>query len=383
MEYDIQTVFGNETILKEFPKPNYPNIISDDNISEAVYIKWDDIAINDNEGNVARASTTGQVGIDPAHVLDLQQSFSKGLESSMYLPAVIENPEGSAKKYRLIYGFNRSYALIALGTKGHAFNIIKGDETQIEDVCSNENEPDCYLPKKTNAEQNIIALKVRQIKRGVIKKDLSSIHENLKKNYPRRSDLSRDRIAQAIMQHCGIAEVFWYYSKGKILDFLKNQCSKINVVAIDGKFDEKLKMFGHVAKKGGLARTFMKALHKYVTTGHKSYVTMHVGTVSSGSEIRDKREQMIGEYVYYSALFLSVGVKDSFLSPMGFFPQIKGENTSGFVKKGLNENILNKLIQVELKRLEKDKQVTSLVQPVVDNQLNEALETGLEMHFNK
>lgn len=383
MEYDIKTVFGNETILKEFPKPSYLNIISDDNISEAIYIKWDDIAIDDNQGNVARASTTGQVGTDPAHVKDLEQSFSKGLNSSMYLPAVVKNPVGSAKKYRLIYGFGRSWALIALGTIGHAFNIIEGDETQIENVCSDENEPVCFYPKKTNTEQNIIALKVKQINRGVIKKDLSSVHDDLKKTYPRRSDLSRDRIAQAIMQHCNIAEEFYYYSKGKIIDFLKNKCFKTNVVAIDGKFDENLKMFGHVAKKGGLARTFMKALHKYVTSGYKSYVTMHVGTVSSGSEIRDKREQMIEEYVYYSALFLSVGVKDSFLSPLGFFPQLEDENTSGFIKKGLNKKTLNKLIQVELKRLEKDKQVTSLVQPVVDNQLNRALETGLEMHFNK
>ena len=124
--------YGNKSILKLFPKPDYSHISDNIVVSDANWIPFDKIFIDDEEGNVARAD-----GQDPAHIEDLKSSFSAGVLINEELGAVVKQPEGSPKPYKLTYGFGRTLALIELGVKGWAFNIIEGTQTEIEEIYSN------------------------------------------------------------------------------------------------------------------------------------------------------------------------------------------------------------------------------------------------------
>ena len=67
----INEAYGNKAILKLFPKPDYLDISNDVVVGDAQWISFDDIYIDDDLGNIARAD-----GQDPAHVQDLRDSFS-------------------------------------------------------------------------------------------------------------------------------------------------------------------------------------------------------------------------------------------------------------------------------------------------------------------
>ena len=174
----INEAYGNKAILKLFPKPDYLDISNDVVVGDAQWISFDDIYIDDDLGNIARAD-----GQDPAHVQDLRDSFSTGVLVNEELPAVIKNPEGSPTPWKLGYGYGRTAALLELGMKGWAFNTLEGTQTGIEDVLSYENEP--KAPKKTNQEKDIIRLKSIQVKQGRISNDEDEIMKNLQRNFLR------------------------------------------------------------------------------------------------------------------------------------------------------------------------------------------------------
>lgn len=312
----LKEAYGNDAILKLFPKPDYSHISSDIKISDPIWIKFDDIYIDDEAGNIARAD-----GQDPSHVEDLKFSFSNGVLVNEELGAVVPQPKGSEKPYKLLYGYGRTLSQQELGVEGWAFNVVDANQTQQEDIASAENEP--KAPKKNNQERDIINIKSRQVKEGRIPNNEDAIYENLKKTYPRRKKESLDRIAAGIYETNATPLKYAYYTEAKIKNWRTNYSSVW--FEMDGKWDTARQNFGYTSKIGGLYRTEHRARRKYASTGFKSYVNVFTGQVTKGSTLEQQRISILNEYIQLRVdAYMTYGKDVKFFILNGFFPQSYG-----------------------------------------------------------
>ena len=147
--------------------PDYSHINPDIIVEATVKVKFDDIFIDDAQGNTARMvdGTNQKAGADNQHILDLTESFSQGVILTEPLPA-LQHPQNSGSdhlnyRYRLRYGFGRSLTIKGMGADGWFFHVIqyrKGSPSYLkhgsdltqddwDGVTLSENE---YLPKMYN-----------------------------------------------------------------------------------------------------------------------------------------------------------------------------------------------------------------------------------------
>jgi len=311
--------------LKLFTKPDYTHIHPNIKVEGPFRIPFDEIFIDDVEGNVARYDS----GIDPAHIQALKNSFANGVVLTEECPAVSITDgylEKTFKSSKLRYGFGRSAALLELGLDGWFFfkltlNGKELSETLWERVCLSENEP---LPKGCNKELNIINVFIGQVKRGVIKNTEKEIFKALKETFPHRPKPSLNRIVQGVYKAAGTKLRYTYYTESKIKQWVKNYASEPYVFS--GKLDQKRKMHGYTAKQGSLIRTYEQAIKNKAETGLDSYVVMHVGEVTQDSPIEKKRNACVKEYVTIREAHAQVYGNDvNCLHVLGCLPQQVGK----------------------------------------------------------
>ena len=101
--------------------PDFSHVRRNIVIGPPQYLTWDQVYIDDAQGNTARMvdATPGEKGgADAQHIADLEESFKEGWRQHEPLPAVQEHDlnlhkEGvfaPQKRYRLKYGFGRILA---------------------------------------------------------------------------------------------------------------------------------------------------------------------------------------------------------------------------------------------------------------------------------
>ena len=349
---------------KTLPKPDYSHISPDIVVGAAIPILFDQIYIDDETGNLARSD-----GQDPAHIANLELSFSNGVDTTQQVGAVEYRGPDYEKPYVLKYGYGRTYSQFNLGWEGWFFNPIEATETQFEDVQSYENEDP--LPKASNKEKDIINIKVKQIREGRLAKNEDVIRANLKKTYPTRKKESLSRIAAAIFESTGTPVKYAYYTNAKIILWRNNHST--NKFVIDGNWDIDAERYGYTTKIGGLYRTWHRAIKKYAESGAKSYVNGFTGVVSKGSTLLDQRSSIIDEYIALRVRHYKVYGKDvKFLTLNGFFPQEWGiDNWKFFVL--IDQDKLEKLIKSKIKALKSNKTTIMNISKkdmfVIDNSL--------------
>tara|TARA_B100000073_G_C23666027_1_gene546586 strand:- start:36 stop:1118 length:1083 start_codon:yes stop_codon:yes gene_type:complete len=354
----LKEAYGNDDILKQFPKPDYTHISPKITVSDARWIDFDKIHIDEDEGNVARSDNEKEDL--SSRVNELVQSFTAGVLLNQEIGAVQhrgldENGDEYEKPYKLLYSFGRSLAQMEIGVKGWAFNIIDGTEKEIEDVCSFENEDPPV--KHSNKEKDIINLKNKQVVKGTLKNEEDVIRADLRKTYPRRKKESINRIASGIFEHNNTPLKYAYYTDAKIKLWRENHCS--TWFEVKGGWDESLQKFGFTAKIGGLYRSFHRALNKYAEFGLTSYVNAYTGQVSKGSTLEQQKLSIINEYIKLRVNHAIVYGKDKkFLTLNGFFPQSIGvDNWKNFIK--IDQDIMEKKVELAIKRAKKLRKVRS------------------------
>jgi len=344
----LKESFGNNDILALFPKPDYSHISTKITVSDAIWIPFNDIHIDEDIGNVARSNKNKE---DLGSRVDaLVISFAAGVLTNQELGAVIhrgfdENGIPYKEPYKLAYAFGRTLAQMEIGVDGWAFNVIDGSEKEIEDACSYENEDP--LPKSANKEQDITNLKSGQVKKGTLSNNEEIILADLRKTYPRRANASILRIAAGIFEENNTSLKYAYLTSAKIKLWRKNYCSEH--FEIDGKFHQELEQWGYTSKKGGLYRTVHRSLTKYVETGFESYVHVFCGQVTKGSTMESQRAGIINEYITLRMNHAIVYGKDvKFLTLKGFFPQVfDNDKWCEFVP--IDQELLEKRIRRSIK----------------------------------
>ena len=326
---------------KIFPKPNYSNVSPNIKVPEPIFIKFSDLYMCDT-GNAGRADDDD---LDPTHIADLQTSFGVGIRTNEEVGAVKDRGENSPVRYELKYSFHRTDALMGMGQEGHWYYPIEATDTEWDDICSIENEP--QPPKKSNQERSIIATQVKQIKAGHLVKNPDVVKKRLLELYPTRPKASRDRIAQGIFELTDIKEKFCYWTDAKIKRWRENNYS--GYFAMGGDWDRRAQMYGYTTKIGGLYRTFHRAEAKYAETGFTSYVNCFTGNVTKNANLVDQREAIIQEYINLRVQKYMVYKKDiKFLTLNGLFPQLNSEFQKGF--KEFDQEEIEKAVKIHIKK---------------------------------
>ncbi len=323
--------------------PNYSKINPDIIIDPAKKIKFENIFIDDAQGNIARqvdGITSEKGGADAQHISDLEQSFKQGVVLTEPLPAV-QIPSGSNAhlnyKYNLKYGFGRTLALKGMGVDGWFVHTIRyregspsykkyGSDLTLDDwdgVTLDENE---LLPKKPNKHANIIFVIKQQIARKTLPNTEEDIKARIDKYLPNRKGDSKSKIAQQVMADEGTPFKYAFWGDIKIDLWTDNHLSTdISKYVSKGKWDEKREMWGYSSTIKGLSRTYGQAIRKYAQTGHKSYVVLHFGNPSAKVPMMAKRLNGIEEYCTLRQEYAKVyGKHVEVLKIMGAMPQVNG-----------------------------------------------------------
>ena len=332
--------------------PDYSHINPDIIVEATVKLKFDDIFIDDAQGNTARMvdGTDQKAGADNQHIQDLTESFSQGVILTEPLPA-LQHPQNSSTthlnyRYRLRYGFGRSLTIKGMGADGWFFHVIqyrKGSPSYLkygsdltqddwDGVTLSENE---YLPKMYNKHANIIHVIKQQIARGSLPNTEEAIKARIDKYLPNRKGQSKSKIAEAVMADKGTPFKYAFWNDTKIDLWVDNTLdSNIPKYVSGGKWDEKREMWGYSSSINGLSRTYGQAIRKYAQTGHKSYVILHFGNPSARVPMMAKRLNGIEEYCTLRSEYAEVyGKNVEVLKVMGAMPQINMDSDGNKVDK--------------------------------------------------
>lgn len=279
---------------------------------ETKKIPWDQIYIDDINNNNAKVETHTSEEIER-----LRMSFSQGVHTSEFPPAVVYRGKQYAKPYELVYGFGRSEATRSLQTKEWYFTVLEGDEDGIEDVQAAENEG---LPKRLNKEVDMRKFLIGKINSGKIERNEDSIRTKFKKVYPGRGKDLMNRVVQQVVQELGIPTPYILYtSPSKAQDWIDNHSREEYVIS--GEFDNNRKMYGTVMKEGYQYRTIWNAIKNYADNGHKTYVIYHCGAPTKKSSLNQKREQVIENFEDMRRRLEKMGLKEWPIVYMGALPQ--------------------------------------------------------------
>ena len=324
------------------PIPNYSHISNKIKVGKPIWIKFDNMYI-DEEGNEARDADGGY----QSHITELETSFTNGVRTNEEVGAVLDRGPGYPKRYQLKYSYHRTDALLNLGRDGHWYYPIEADDSQWLDICSVENEP--KPPKRANKEQEIVLIQSKQIELGALSNDEDSIKKRLKAIYPTRPKKSLERIAQGIFQVKKTKVRFSYWTNPKIKRWRDDNYS--GHFEIDGKLDTKKNMYGFTTKIGGLYRTHHRAKIKYAESKIKSYVNCFTGQITPTETLDKQRKSIINEYISLRVADYKVYGKDiCFLTLNGFFPQDSSESKKHFFNPDVQKDI-EKRIKQEINKL--------------------------------
>lgn len=311
-----------ESTPSRVPVPDWThlNVIS----KETVILNFDDIYIDDIDGNKAKVEThTGE------EIEALKNSFAEGVDLKEFPPAVRFRGFHYDKPYELVYGYGRTEAILLNKQKSWFFTLLDGDDDAMEDVQAAENE---QLPKRINKEvdmKKFLAAKVRQGKIGNTEKD---IREKLKKVYPNRPKETVNRVVQQVMEDLNTPQPYILYtSTPKIQQWLDNHSSENYV--IEGEYDAKRDMYGVHCKEGYQYRVVIAACERYLKTGKFTYVMGHFSAPTAKKDLKTKRKQFIQEFENIRKALENCGLSVWPIIIEGFYPQDKeNENLKRLVK---------------------------------------------------
>ena len=370
--------------------PDYSHINPDIIVEDTIKLRFDQIYIDDAQGNTARMvdGTDQKAGADNQHILDLTESFSQGVILTEPLPA-LQHPQNSGNdhlnyRYRLRYGFGRSLTIKGMGADGWFFHIIRyrkgspsylkhGSDLTQDDwdgVTLSENE---YLPKMYNKHANIIHVIKQQIARKSLPNTEEAIKARIDKYLPNRKGQSKSKIAEQVMADKGTPFKYAFWNDTKMELWNDNTLdSNIPKYVSGGKWDEKREMWGYSSSINGLSRTYGQAIRKYAQTGFKSYVILHFGNPSARVPMISKRLNGVEEYCTLRSEYAEVyGKNVEVLKVMGAMPQINMDSDGNKVDKW------DRLVELKIpkfKRLDKSLSYEDTnVSPIIVNKIDETL----------
>ena len=319
--------------INNVPVPDWSHLdVTSPTDSPTVKLTWDQIYIDDIDGNVTKEEPhTGE------EIEALRLSFAAKVDEKEFPPAVKYRGKEYAKPWKLVYGYGRSEALRLLNTKGWYFTNLEGTEDALEDVQAQENE---MLPKRINEEVDMRKFLIQKVTDGKIEKTEAAIRAKFKKVYPYRRKETMNRVVPQVLKELGVKLPYILYtSKSKVEDWIENHSKEDYVIG--EKFDHERDMYGVQMKEGYDWRVVMNAMQTYVETGKKTYVICHCGAPTKKQNFSIKRKKILARFEHWRSVYVAMGVKVWPIVVLGALPQDrKNENLKVLVLMGDNVKVV-------------------------------------------
>ena len=319
--------------INNIPVPDWSHLdVTSPTNSPTVKLNWDQIYIDDIDGNVTKEEPHTAEEIEA-----LRLSFAAQVDEKEFPPAVKYRGKEYAKPWQLVYGYGRSEALRLLNTKGWFFTNLEGTEDALEDVQAQENE---MLPKRINEEVDMRKFLIQKVADGKIEKTEAAIRAKFKKVYPFRRKETMNRVVPQVLKELGVKLPYILYtSKSKVEDWIENHSKEDYVIG--EKFDHERDMYGVQMKEGYDWRVVMNAMQTYVETGKKTYVICHCGAPTAKQNFSIKRKKILARFEHWRSVYTTMGVTVWPIVVLGALPQDrKNENLKVLVEMGDNAKVV-------------------------------------------
>lgn len=281
-----------------------------------IRLDFKDIHIDDIDGQYTKVETHTSQEIE-----QLRLSFAGGVDTMEFPPAVYDRGEGHDKRYVLVYGYGRSEAIRALGTKSWIFTLFTGTPEQMKDVQARENEG--YV-KRLNKEVDMRKYLSSKVSRGLIKNSEKSINDEFIRIYGKTRDKTcRNRVVKMVMEETGTPQPYIIYtSVPKIQDWIDNHSSVEH--KIGGEFNPETDTYGVCIGEGYQYRVIMQAITRYVETGKYTDLIGHVGAPTAKATLETKRQKFMTQLEQHKHELKMCGLEVFPLNVIGFLPQERG-----------------------------------------------------------
>jgi hypothetical protein len=244
--------------------------------------------------------------------------FSGGIITEEFPPAVVRQPEGSEKPYKLVYGYARCEALKELSQESWFFTLLEGSEDALIDVKTFEGE---RSPKRVNTENDMKNYLVDQILRGKIENNEDAIRWRFKKVYPNRGKEVCARVIEMVTLAAQTPQDFILYPTiARVEQWVENHSD--SNYKVDGGFDVSRDMYGVVCKEGQQSSTVLQAVKRFRDTGKRTYVIGHFGPRTKRGTIESLREKYVQELDNIRESLEHAGLTEWPIQLLGYLPQI-------------------------------------------------------------
>ena len=325
--------YYNNADINDVPVPDWSHLdVTSPSSNSTVRLKWDEIYINHEEGNITKEEPHTAEEIQA-----LRLSFAAQVDTTQFPPAVKYRGKEYAKPYQLVYGYGRSEALRLLETEGWFFTLLEGTEDALEDVQAQENE---MLPKRVNEEVDMRKFLIQKVTDGKIEKTEDAIRAKFKKVYPYRRKETMNRVVPQVLKELGVKLPYILYtSKSKVEDWISNHSKEEYVIG--EKFDHERNMYGVQMKEGYDWRVVMNAMQTFAETGKKTYVICHCGAPTKKQNFSIKRKNIVLRFDHWKSVYTKMGVTTWPIVLMGALPQDrKNESLKSLVQMGDNAKVV-------------------------------------------
>ena len=325
--------YYNNADINDVPVPDWSHLdVTSPSSNSTVRLKWDEIYINHEEGNITKEEPHTAEEIQA-----LRLSFAAQVDTTQFPPAVKYRGKEYAKPYQLVYGYGRSDALRLLQTEGWFFTLLEGTEDALEDVQAQENE---MLPKRVNEEVDMRKFLIQKVTDGKIEKTEDAIRAKFKKVYPYRRKETMNRVVPQVLKELGVRLPYILYtSKSKVEDWISNHSKEEYVIG--EKFDHERNMYGVQMKEGYDWRVVMNAMQTFAETGKKTYVICHCGAPTKKQNFSIKRKNIVLRFDHWKSVYTKMGVTTWPIVLMGALPQDrKNESLKSLVQMGDNAKVV-------------------------------------------
>ena len=325
--------YYNNADINDVPVPDWSHLdVTSPSSNSTVRLKWDEIYINHEEGNITKEEPHTAEEIQA-----LRLSFAAQVDTTQFPPAVKYRGKEYAKPYQLVYGYGRSEALRLLETEGWFFTLLEGTEDALEDVQAQENE---MLPKRVNEEVDMRKFLIQKVTDGKIEKTEDAIRAKFKKVYPYRRKETMNRVVPQVLKELGVRLPYILYtSKSKVEDWISNHSKEEYVIG--EKFDHERNMYGVQMKEGYDWRVVMNAMQTFAETGKKTYVICHCGAPTKKQNFSIKRKNIVLRFDHWKSVYTKMGVTTWPIVLMGALPQDrKNESLKSLVQMGDNAKVV-------------------------------------------
>lgn len=242
--------------------------------------------------------------LDQEHIMALEASLSKEVETNQPVPAVMryDRPrviDGRTYKYELVFGFHRQYAILRCSFELYVYDVYKFGTDGVPFLKSFrtlqlvENDK---LPSKDSKGDEIANIIMELIEVGELENNEVAIREYVEDVAAHKHGRTKTSIINKVVNNSGAYRDITTFTFDQVKSFLSNSDNYLDdQTEYKTKFEYDLarEKRGATVLSGYEIEFIPQAMKHFLKDGSESYFNLHVKPPKEGKTVRDVRRDMM------------------------------------------------------------------------------------------